>query len=609
MTRTRTWIGAALAAALLAGAALAAPPTIAPDEIRPGMTGYGLSVFSGTAIDTFGVTVIGVQPNVRVRGSMILIEVSGHGLEQSSIAQGMSGSPVYIEGRLAGALAFGWSGSLRPIAGVTPIGEMLAMPGPEAAPGDQQTGALGAAALPVDLAGAVDPALASALGLPPAGGVEIATAFPADSSWPSPAALAAALLPVTADGGSWICRPAGSGAAAGGGGAAGALAPGGACAVPLVMGDALLGAVGTVTWVEDGRAWMFGHPFMQRGPVDLPLASAEILAVLPSREMSFKMGSIGGVVGAVRRDQRAGLVGLLGAEAPTVPVAVSVARGGAVADYAFTVAADPLLLPALVFWSAYNALLAEGDDASLQTVRLVARTRWDAPGALGDDGLQITALASGPGGAAQLGAQLMAPLRILLNNPYREAKLASVDIRLAAEPVLANARITGLTGPARLPAAGGPVTFAVEIEPRRGERQTLPVTIEVPAGLADQPYRVVAASAAELFALEAQRAAGIFEPDGFGPTVRLLDRERSPGTVSVVLFAPGSGVVVGGQELAALPGSVARTVRRGAEADQRTLADAVARTDTATSWIISGHALQDVRAGRALEPLTVERRP
>src|SRR3989339_799811 len=118
--------GLALLGALAAGAAPAPPVAgsaadpIALQDITPGMTGYGLTVFAGAGIDTFGVTVIGVQHNVRPQGSLILVEVAGHGLELSSIAQGMSGSPIFLQGRLAGALAFGWAGALRPIAGVTP---------------------------------------------------------------------------------------------------------------------------------------------------------------------------------------------------------------------------------------------------------------------------------------------------------------------------------------------------------------------------------------------------------------------------------------------------------------------------------------------------------
>lgn len=614
MTRIRTCSGAALAAALVAGFAAAGPPTIAPGEIAPGMTGYGLTVFAGTTVDTFGVTVIGVQPNVRAQGSLILIEVSGHGLETSAIAQGMSGSPVFIEGKLAGALAFGWGGALRPIAGVTPIAEMFAVPaaaGPEAV--DLDAGSTSLAPWP--LAGPASVELAAAL-FP--GGRAADPVVPGPllpRGWPDPVELAAALLPGGGGGdgsGSWICRPAGAAVPATGSGnltAAPALGPGAACAVPLVLGDALLGAVGTVTWVEDGRIWMFGHPFMQRGPVALPLATAEILTMFPSRQMSFKMGSIGEVVGTVHRDQRAGLLGILGQEPPLVPVAVRTGGPDGARDFDFLVAEDPQLLPALVFWSAYNALLAAGDDASLQTVRLRAETAWDAPGTLGRDGLVITGTAVGPGGAAILGPQLMAPLQILLTNPHERVRLRRVTVTLETAPVLATARIAGMTGPSDLPSTGGPLTVDVELEPRRGERRRVPVTLMVPAGLPAGPYRLVAASAAELFALEAQRASGLFEPASLDATVRLLRSGRSPSTLAVALIAPGRGVVVAGQELDALPGSVARTIRRGTAADQRTLADTIVRLDTDTAWLLDGHALLDLSAGRGDKPLTVEKRP
>src|SRR5690606_29324711 len=118
-----------------------------------------------------------------------------------------------------------------------------------------------------------------------------------------------------------------------------------------------------------------------------------------------------------------------------------------------------------------------------------------------------------------------------------------------------------------------------------GERLRLPVTLDVPAGLPAGPYRLVAASAADVFALEAQRAAGLFAPASLDGTVRLLRSERSPATLTVALFAPGRGVVVAGQELDALPGSVARTVRRGTATEQRTLADTVVRRDAAVAWI------------------------
>ena len=101
------------------------PPRVPLAEVRPGLTGYGLTVFSGTRPDTFQVTVLGLQPGARVGGDVILVELSGHDLALTAVARGMSGSPVYLDdGRLLGAIAFGWAGALKPIAGLTPASEL-----------------------------------------------------------------------------------------------------------------------------------------------------------------------------------------------------------------------------------------------------------------------------------------------------------------------------------------------------------------------------------------------------------------------------------------------------------------------------------------------------
>jgi hypothetical protein len=326
----------ALLMPLSASAAAPDPEFIPLAEISKGMTGYGLTVFEGSRIDTFSVKVVGVQKNVRADGSLLIVEVGGHGLELSSIAQGMSGSPIYLEGRFAGALAFGWGGALKPFAGVTPAAEMLALPTMPAAipPAELRMSAPDMRSLLVP--GTPDRELMHDLF--PDAAVESAgnSRGPAEMvGWPSPRDMIMTLL-AEVEGGksgnlpgpdSWIVQPVGFAGAAVGGAyrepiAGPAFRPGSACAVPLIMGDAKLGAIGTVTWVQDDRVLMMGHPFMQRGPVDWPLATAEVLTVFPSRQMSFKIGSIGDIVGTVHHDQRAGLAGSTGPAPAMVPVHV-----------------------------------------------------------------------------------------------------------------------------------------------------------------------------------------------------------------------------------------------------------------------------------------------
>lgn len=607
------------------GGAAAADSWIPLAEVEPGMKGYGLTVFSGSAIDTFSVEVIGVQRNVRADGSLILVEVAGHGLELSSIAQGMSGSPVYLDGRFAGALAFGWGGSLRPIAGVTPAADILALP---PSPQPQGAGVRGVAVLPGELA---EPGrggeLAGLLGHGEITGRSDRpwTAGPAERSpgdrslaalpaaaWPDPETLALSLLGA---GGSeapnWLIRPLGQAAATGSAGGAGeGMSPGSACAVALITGDAQLGATGTVTLVEEGRVAIFGHPFLQRGPVAWPLAAAEVLTVLPSRQMSFKMGTMGGLVGTIDHDQRAGLSGRLGPVPVQVPVTVQVSSGkGAPSAYAFAVADDPFLTPTLVFWCLYNTLLASGDDASLQTLDYAIEIDWTDPASGGGDTLLLEGVTAGPGGVRALGPAWMAPLSALMINPDRPLQLTGVRAVLKQDPQMRTAAITGLSGPRILAPGQASARFQVDLQERRGRSVSLEIELPLPAHLQPGTYRVAVASAADFFALETQRLGQTPRLDTVEDLVDLLRTERSPGVLQLALVAPGEGLVVEGREMPSLPGSFARVLESAQAIPRRTLADLLSTTERSTPWLLEGSALQTLVIQAPGQTFPQEKRP
>ena len=602
-------------------------------EIVPGMTGYGLTVFEGARIDTFGVRVIGVQENVRADGSLLMVEVSGHGLELSNIAQGMSGSPVYLDGRFAGALAFGWGGALKPIAGVTPAEEILALPTyPAVAPGAEPR------SLPPDLLsllvpGSFDGQLArdlfpETLSAVNRFGDEAADlSFPVSvGEWPVPRDMIMTLLGDLAPGGpgalpgpeSWIVQPVGHGRRTVGGGADipepdPVFRPGSACAVPLITGDAKLGVIGTVTWVDDDQVFMMGHPFMQRGPVAWPLATAEVLTVFPSRQMSFKIGTIGRIVGSVHHDQRAGLSGRTGQAPAMVPVSVELelptAAGAERRSYEFAVVDDTWLTPTLVFWSLYNSLLVEGDDASRQNLSYRIETVWEGPAALAAEPLVLSGVTAGPGGAVGLAAEWMAPLKILLDNPYDDVRLKEVRARLVLTRPMVTATIVGLTGPRTLPEPGNEVVFRVELQPRLGGRQIIEMPVVLPTHLEPGPFRVIAASAAELFAFEAQRASGRFQVSSLEDILDILGTDRSGNTLVLALLAPGRNMILQGQEMHSLPGSVSHLIETGNMQAPKTLVDYVIRRDRPTSWVLGGHAVRALRLKSAPEPIKEERRP
>ena len=243
-----------------------------------GQTGYGLSVFEGTEPVRFEVEILGSVEGMGSTGTTILARLSGAGLEHSGVQQGMSGSPVYVDGELIGAVMSTWAFAKDPIAGIRPIGEMRDL-AEDLRPGGAEPGAtpLAWSAQGFDRS-AVD-AIGAALGID----VQAAGTATTSTSIEGP------------------------------------LGPGHAMAVLLVDGDARLFATGTVTERIEDRVLGFGHPFLSAGEVSLPLARAEVITVLASSQISFKIAAAGPVVGALELDRRAGVAGRLGVRPRTLP--------------------------------------------------------------------------------------------------------------------------------------------------------------------------------------------------------------------------------------------------------------------------------------------------
>ncbi len=586
------------------------PPVRVPvSELQVGQTGYGLTVFQGTEPDTFGVTILGVRRAVRAGGDIIMVELSGHDLERSAVAQGMSGSPVYLDdGRLLGAVAFGWPGALRPIAGLTPAVELdIARDRRDLqyarghdewpSPGD-----------PAMLLG--DPtAVGLATSLYPDAELPTATITTSDP-WPTPEALAAELLPAAAPAAGEQLVPLNLsifavpvGAATASTSLEGAsLKPGSACAVALVTGDAQLGAVGTVSLVEGDRIVCMAHPFLQLGPVDLPLAAAEIITFFPSRQMSFKIGSAGPVIGRVTHDLRGGLAGDLGVMAPTAPVTVDVSLPSGKQTFEFAVAKQRELTPQLVFWCLYNAVLAGGDDRSAQLVRYdVTLDLTDADGAPLEP-VRLRGVTGGAGGVGALAADWQAPLQILLQNRHRPLTLTRVVADIRVERPLQMAWIQALHAPAVI-APGESFTVEVELARRYGTTWRERFEFTAPAGLVPGPLRLGVASAREFFQLDAMRASGLFGDHGLAVTVDLLNRPRSLDELTVALVHAETGYTAGGRELANLPPSVRQTLAAGPpSATETTMAAYLLRAARPVGVILQGNAVQDVEVRQAPAP-------
>ena len=344
---------------LSAASCLFSQPAIFPlRDIRAGQHGVGKTVFSGNRIDEFQVEILGVLENVGPKQSVILARLSGGPLEKTGVMQGMSGSPVYIDGRLVGAVALAFNFAKEPIAGIRPIEEMLEV-------GERQANR----AAPANRAALSKQDLPFA---PAAAGLESASANLIEIATPvSFSGFTAATLEHFAPQLQKLGLVPRQGVSSGGAlppklGNPAQLRPGDMISVDLLSGDYSIGAEGTVTAVDGKRVYAFGHRFMSVGNTELPFARAEVLALLPNLSSSFKISSPLEWMGTITQDRSTSIYGELGRKADTVPLAITVRDGHrAPLSYRMQMVQDRVLSPLVIQMAVYSAI-----DATERTLGL-----------------------------------------------------------------------------------------------------------------------------------------------------------------------------------------------------------------------------------------------
>ncbi|MBN2131835.1 MAG: hypothetical protein JW741_20210 [Sedimentisphaerales bacterium] len=407
---------------------------IGVDEIQRDMEGYCLTDYGDGGIEKFPVKVVNVVREYEPGHDLILVMGLDDRFKHTGPVAGCSGSPVYLSGRLAGALSRGWSLQKDPLYGVTPIRDMLQVGTLKGSPSSGQT--TQAAALSLDFSKPVNP-------------IEVDKQITrmralSRSNRSGPTALPCPLqisgLPIDA------CRqlapqfealgfaavPGLSGTAQSD--EATSFAPGGVLTIPLVAGDVRIDTLGTVTEVRGNRIYGFGHSFEDFGATNLPLAGGQVYTVVSQLTTSFKLGAAGDIIGAITMDNAVGIYGEIGAEAKMVPLTVHVqpSNGAQARTYNCRVAYNPLLTPLLVRATVAGATLPF--NAALppdHTVQYSVAVHLE-------DGRSVEFANTSTGsGLAEPVAEINGTLSLLLNNPYGGPDIKSVeaDIRVATKNI------------------------------------------------------------------------------------------------------------------------------------------------------------------------------
>jgi len=559
--------------ALLLGAASAAPvgqtSVISVDEVRPGMVGVGRTVFEGSKVEEFKVHILGVLKNVvGPRRNLILARLEGGPLAKTGVIAGMSGSPVYIDGRLLGAVSYSLGQfSTEPIAGITPIGEMIEATAVPASTAGARPVAITLPATPQELLSiwsrdlgrsrpftedasqallsgdaSLSPRMVAML--QPIAVPLVMSGFSADVFGPIGSALTdRGFLPLSGSapsaqpsiGSSPSSRP---------------LQPGDAMGVALMTGDFVLGATGTVTAVEGDLLYGFGHPMFNLGPTQFPLTRADVHVVLPSLLASSKLASFGEVVGTVQQDRATAVAGHLGTMPAMIPMTITLNSDRATSrTFNFTVVKDVTFTPLLTYLSVANVLTSyeRGAGPASFTVKGTATIRSH-----GDISFEDIFTGDQPVGAAS--AYVAGPLTFLLKNASEPVDVEKLTLTIDAVEQQRTARIERVWLDTDRPRPGREVTVKVLLRTSKGEELVKSVPIQIPAN-ASGSMQLLVSDANRLSAEDRRQSRGA-ESQPVAQMIRSFNKARRSNRLYVRLSASDDGAVVNGEALTSLPPSV-----------------------------------------------------
>lgn len=486
---------------LPAALGFAAPVIMPVEEVKAGMHGIAKTVVEGTKIDEFGIEVLGVMKNKGPSGDLILVRTYGDIIDRTGgIAQGMSGSPVYIDGKLVGAIAYGWPFADHKVGMVTPIADMLKLwqySQPQSQSKDQDAEKQ-ASPGDAELVNEATPLMASGFGeqtlamltekLRPFNLVPYAVGEAPDSTNYAP------------------------------------LQPGSAVGVQLVRGDFSLGALGTVTYVEDNKVLAFGHPFLKKGTSNYFMTSAYVFTTVSSVESAFKVGATGQALGTINQDRGAGIAGESDKFPSIIPLRIVVEDKnlGVSKDAQVQVIQDEQLSPILATAAVANLIEKTTDRLGPGTARVSFElSARNIPGEV----IKRDNMFYSPGQIGELAvSEFFELMAMLASNQFQNVDIMDVKVNVSIEAERRTATIMEARPNTAVAKPGDTIEIIVTLKPFRGDTITRKVPFTIPK---DQPAGPLALEVRGGGAIPLTQLLMGKQQGGEGEVVKLLYKQKN----------------------------------------------------------------------------------
>jgi SpoIVB peptidase S55 len=545
------------------------------DQVKPGMRAVGYTVFSGAEPKKFDLEILGVLKGFpSPQQNAVLSRLLGEELDHTGVFQGMSGSPVYIDGKLLGAVAFGYQFAKDPIAGITPIQQMIEI-FEEKQGGDgkgQRSGQSGQvrqvsfseisfnensrefAEFVKSVSGAPRSG-AQAVSAPSSGQVLTPIATPLAITGVPPEVIAK-FAPIFQ---SWGFAP-----VAGAGGAAevselkqadaNTLKPGSTIIVPLVRGDYSLAAAGTVTYRDGAHIYAFGHPFLSLGVSEFPMHEGEVVTVMSSAATSFKLSVPTAMVGTLRGDRSTGIYGELGVAPRMIPVEINLKTSrGEDRKYAFDVVADRFLTPLLMQMTMLSTIASTERTIGDSTLQIRGRIKLKG---MPDVELEnrMSSSFNVPLAAAFATSQ---PISALLNSGFKDLQFEKLVYDITSRDARSTGQLDRLWINDTDVKPGEKIEIQAFARTEGGGEYVERIPVDIPKDAPIGQLQIIVGDGGSIQALEPRAG---FTPKSLDQLVRELNKIRKSDRLYVRLARSESGAVIKNEELPSLPPSVLATL-------------------------------------------------
>lgn len=528
------------------------------ESIQPGQTGYGKTVFEGTRVDTFQVEILGVLKNVGPKQNMILARLSGGPIARTGVFAGMSGSPVYIEDKLIGAVAYAFPFAKEPIAGITPIREMVDIfkekpeSGPRRARRVNPDKMYDVAQLPSFLSHFelpqffVEPSLTRGQDL----GRLQPIATPLNLSGFSPRSIQQfssqlellGLVPVrgmgTARMEAYEDVP---------------LQAGSTITVQLVRGDIEVSASGTATHIEGDRIYGFGHPFLSIGTTDLPLNKGAVLTIIPNLMTSEKVSVTLEPIGSIKQDRATGIMGVAGEEAQLIPVRLRLHTSrNEVKELNFEVVTDNFLTPFLMSFTVHSSIVSSERSIGDQTIQVKCTISIKGQSDVNFES-SVSDLVSSPVFAALAAAS---PVNFLLNSGFEELVMEKIDVEITAVEQTREATVETIWQDRLEVDPGEEVHLTVFLRQSNGDTIIKKYPVKIPEEITPGPLKIVVADGMSLTREDAETGVGEFIPESLPQLIKAINNLKKNDRLYIRLVREQAGAIISGEGMPDLPPSL-----------------------------------------------------